>query len=403
MAKTIDVRVKNKYATKEKWDNETKVALAGELIIDAPSENVGARIRIGDGSTSIKNLPAIYQLETVPYEKLENLTDAELESKVLSAQAGKQLKKEVAQASSRLVDNKYLKISNIGSWGNEEKSLALLISLSTGEVVLLSINGTSSTTTAAATRLVNNESKISKIYYHRGSSSIYVNIPSYSGVYATVTVLSNKHNDYTPQLDVQPNKPSSGTTEVKIFELAGSSTGTTIGNDSLPVNIVGSALTYNAASVVTQPMLSAAIQDFITVEEIPSTYVTESELSAAIQDFITVEEIPSEYVTETELSNKGYLTSVPSTYALKADIPDVSGKLDKAGGTMTGNIVMGDNAITFGEGSLLKINNSKTSLEFASKDLAFKSDIPTNTEKWTLTILDSQGNTTTVDREIYYK
>ena len=379
MAKTLDVRVQNKYDTKAKWDNVTKVALAGELIIDAPSNNVGARIRIGDGSTPINELPAIYQLETVPYEELEQMTDAELESKVLSAQAGKQLKREVAQASSREVDNKYLKISNIGSWGKEEKSLALLVSLSTGEVVFLSINGTSSTTTAAANRLINTGSKISKIYYHKNSDSIYINIPSYSGIYATVTVLSNKHNDYTPQLDVQPNLPSSGTTEVKIFELGGGSTETKIGNSTLPVNIVGTSLQYNNDDIVTA-----------------------SDLSDATKDFITANQIPAEYVTETELSSKGYLTEVPNTYALKSELPDVSSKLNTSGGTLTGNLVMGNNSVTFG-GIALKKHDSKDSLTFASKELAFKSDIPDQTEKWTLTILDSQGNTTSVDREIFYK
>ena len=59
-----------------------------------------------------------------------------------------------------------------------------------------------------------------------------------------------------------------------------------------------------------------------------SNYYTKAEVDAKIpvvSGFIT--EIPSEYVTESELAAKGYLTEHQSLegYALKTEIPDVSG------------------------------------------------------------------------------
>ena len=59
-----------------------------------------------------------------------------------------------------------------------------------------------------------------------------------------------------------------------------------------------------------------------------SNYYTKAEVDAKIPDvsgFIT--EIPSEYVTESELAAKGYLTEHQTLdgYALKSEIPDVSG------------------------------------------------------------------------------
>jgi hypothetical protein len=56
---------------------------------------------------------------------------------------------------------------------------------------------------------------------------------------------------------------------------------------------------------------------FIT--EIPEDYAKKSDIPT---DYLT--SIPSEYITETELNAKGYITSIPSEYAKKSDIPDVS-------------------------------------------------------------------------------
>ena len=50
--------------------------------------------------------------------------------------------------------------------------------------------------------------------------------------------------------------------------------------------------------------------------EIPAEYVTESELEA--KGYITT--IPSEYVTEEELSSKGYLTSIPAEYVTDTEL-----------------------------------------------------------------------------------
>ncbi|GEM_PF-4776946 len=42
-----------------------------------------------------------------------------------------------------------------------------------------------------------------------------------------------------------------------------------------------------------------------------------------------LQSIPDEYITESKLTQKGYLTKIPDTYALKTDIPDVTTKQDK--------------------------------------------------------------------------
>lgn len=73
------------------------------------------------------------------------------------------------------------------------------------------------------------------------------------------------------------------------------------------------------------------------IAEIPGTdlsnYYNKTETDSAISTAIAGITIPtktseltndSNFVTETELNNKGYLTAVPDTYALKTDIPDVS-------------------------------------------------------------------------------
>ena len=67
--------------------------------------------------------------------------------------------------------------------------------------------------------------------------------------------------------------------------------------------------------------------------------------SGAALGATALQEVPSEYVTETELNNKGYLTSVPDTYALKSEIPDITTKQD--------TLVSGTNIKTVNGKSLL--------------------------------------------------
>ena len=66
------------------------------------------------------------------------------------------------------------------------------------------------------------------------------------------------------------------------------------------------------------------VSSFITSDDLPTVPTKVSELT---NDKNYISSIPSEYVTETELKAKGYLTSVPSTYALKTDIPTVPTKV----------------------------------------------------------------------------
>ena len=69
-----------------------------------------------------------------------------------------------------------------------------------------------------------------------------------------------------------------------------------------------------------------------------------------------VQSFPIEYITKTELKNKSYLTSVPDTYALKSEIPDISTKQDTlvSGSnikTVNGNSLLGSGDITIEGGS----------------------------------------------------
>ena len=78
--------------------------------------------------------------------------------------------------------------------------------------------------------------------------------------------------------------------------------------------------------------------------------------SGAAKGATALQSVPSEYVTETELNNKGYLTSVPDTYALKSDIPDISTKQDTLVSgtnikTINGNSLLGSGDITIEGGS----------------------------------------------------
>ena len=111
-------------------------------------------------------------------------------------------------------------------------------------------------------------------------------------------------------------------------------------------------------------------QGFLKEHQDISNLATKSELNAkqdVISDLETIrsgaalgstalQSVPSEYVTETELNNKGYLTSVPDTYALKSEIPDISVKQDTLVSgtnikTINGNSLLGSGDITIEGGS----------------------------------------------------
>ena len=78
--------------------------------------------------------------------------------------------------------------------------------------------------------------------------------------------------------------------------------------------------------------------------------------SGAAKGATALQSVPSEYVTETELNNKGYLTSVPDTYALKSEIPDISTKQD--------TLVSGTNIKTVNGTSLIGSGNIEIAKEW---------------------------------------
>ena len=111
-------------------------------------------------------------------------------------------------------------------------------------------------------------------------------------------------------------------------------------------------------------------QGFLKEHQDISNLATKDELNAkqdVISDLQTIrsgaakgetalQSVPSEYVTETELNNKGYLTSVPDTYALKSEIPDITTKQDTLVSgtnikTINGNSLLGSGDITIEGGS----------------------------------------------------
>ena len=111
-------------------------------------------------------------------------------------------------------------------------------------------------------------------------------------------------------------------------------------------------------------------QGFLKEHQDISNLATKSELNAkqdVISDLETIrsgaskgatalQSVPSEYVTETELNNKGYLTSVPDTYALKSEIPDITTKQD--------TLVSGTNIKTVNGTSLLGSGNIEVAKEW---------------------------------------
>ena len=111
-------------------------------------------------------------------------------------------------------------------------------------------------------------------------------------------------------------------------------------------------------------------QGFLKEHQDISNLATKSELSTkqdTINDLETIrsgaakgatalQSVPSEYVTETELNNKGYLTSVPDTYALKSEIPDINTKQD--------TLVSGTNIKTVNGTSLLGSGNIEVAKEW---------------------------------------
>ena len=102
------------------------------------------------------------------------------------------------------------------------------------------------------------------------------------------------------------------------------------------------------------------ISNLATKTELNTKQDTISDLdsirSGAAKGATALQSVPSEYVTETELNNKGYLTSVPDTYALKSEIPDITTKQDTLVSgtnikTINGNSLLGSGDITIEGGS----------------------------------------------------
>ena len=90
--------------------------------------------------------------------------------------------------------------------------------------------------------------------------------------------------------------------------------------------------------------------------------------SGAALGATALQSVPSEYVTETELNNKGYLTSVPDTYALKSEIPDISVKQDTLVSgtnikTINGESILGSGNITIEGGGNVDLTNYYTKTE----------------------------------------
>lgn len=114
--------------------------------------------------------------------------------------------------------------------------------------------------------------------------------------------------------------------------------------------------------------IGASVEDYLTknpVEVDLSNYALKSEIPD-VSGFLT--KVPDEYITETELDAKGYLTEHQSLagYAKLTDIPDVSGYALKS-------------EIPDVSGFITSIPDEYiTDSELAGKGYALKSEIPTN-------------------------
>ena len=113
------------------------------------------------------------------------------------------------------------------------------------------------------------------------------------------------------------------------------------------------------------------ISNLATKEELNAKQDTISDLdtirSGAALGATALQSVPSEYVTETELNNKGYLTSVPDTYALKSEIPDITTKQDI--------LVSGTNIKTINGTSLLGSGNIEVAANVDLSNLATKEEL----------------------------
>ena len=205
------------------------------------------------------------------------------------------------------------KINGFGDWGTGawyQKGFSMLITSRAGETVWLTLAANDSNTAARAIRLMNTYSKILKIYYSVSESAIYVTAAAWCNN-VSAHIISNLYGDYVPTV-AKASALASDVVEISITEMgpsgSGSSVTTKLGSASVPINLLGSA---------ERPQYNSA--DLALYSDIPA--------------------IP--------------------------DIPDMSGYLPLAGGTMTGELrvngkdVAGGSKIVLESGSG-QITNSDT-------------------------------------------
>lgn len=71
--KTLNTRIQEKHDTQTKWeDNPSFIPESGEVIIyDSDAAHTMPRVKIGDGITSVENLPFFY--EPITQEDLDEI------------------------------------------------------------------------------------------------------------------------------------------------------------------------------------------------------------------------------------------------------------------------------------------------------------------------------------------
>lgn len=71
--KTLKTRIRHRHATEEKWNSIPNfIPRVGELIFyDADNEHDSPRAKLGDGTTTIDNLPFVSDAEQISSSELD--------------------------------------------------------------------------------------------------------------------------------------------------------------------------------------------------------------------------------------------------------------------------------------------------------------------------------------------
>lgn len=149
-------------------------------------------------------------------------------------------------------NNTYWKISDFGNWGTEswmKKGFSMLITSRAGEMIWVSLSENDSNTSAGAIRLINRYSKIASLHYSVSESAIYVTAAGWANNICA-HIISNVNGEYVPTITSASALPSDAVS-INIVEFGINSTSTVVGDNSVLLEMAGSATrpTYNSNDI----------------------------------------------------------------------------------------------------------------------------------------------------------